>query len=60
MLLEKKDFCSALMKMSRPVRQYAWTLQAACEGADFLPAFPGSSNTKTSEFLTVHIVGGIT
>ena len=39
MLLKKKDFWSALMKESLPVRQYAETVQAAGDSALFLPSF---------------------
>lgn len=41
MLLKKMDFCSALMKVSLPVKQYAEKVQAAGGGAAFLPSYLG-------------------
>jgi hypothetical protein len=41
MLLKKKDFWSALMKVSLPVKQYAGTVQAPGDSALFLPSYLG-------------------
>jgi hypothetical protein len=67
MLLDKMDFCSALMKMSLPVKQYAGTVQAAGGGIIFLPSYleytiariPGRVAGQSGEFRTVSIVGGM-
>ncbi len=59
MLLKKRDFCSALMKMSLPVRQYAERIQATGGSTVFLASCPGCTIAGIDEFRTVHIVGGI-
>jgi hypothetical protein len=70
MLLKKMDFCSAMMKMSLPVKQYAGAVQAAGGSTLFLPSYLGYSivripnrvagqmSGKSGELRTAHIVGG--
>ena len=59
MLLKKKDFCSALMKVSLPVIQYAGKSQAAGGSALFLPSYLGCSISESGELRAANIVGGI-
>jgi len=59
MLLKKKDFWSALMKVSLPVRQYAEMVQAAGGSALFLPSYlgyliTGNLNGYGREFSVFH------
>ena len=59
MLLKKKDFWSALMKVSLPVKQYAEKVRAAGGSTLFFASYPVCTISKIDEFLTAHIVGGI-
>lgn len=60
MLSKKKDFCSALMKMSLPVRQYTGEVQAVDDGIILPTSYNECSTMRTSELRTVHISGGVT
>ena len=59
MLLKKKDFYSALMKVSLPVGRYAETVQAAGDSTLFSASYHGFTITKIDELRTARIVGGI-
>ena len=59
MLLKKKDFYSALMKVSLPVKRYVEKVQAAGDSILFLFSYPGCTIAKIAELRTAHIVGGI-